>query len=1116
MRKGAIALFLMVMMVGVGFITLIDMGTTAGIDSDDIMADEDLFVIENPTRGVTQRMDNYQSIRHTSWDDADWTKPWNQRWHNWSNYLPHYEQREFWLNCKNVSDEIQWLDDINFTTNGDEVGLAKEDLNETRRRDNPMNFSYPRMDKKLTAKYDTTMNDIGVLNFTINPMGVIPQLPFQNPLMGRGKELNVEVWVDTDGDFNFETGEGTIEGIMIFDFDWWNTPYDPTDPAGTIEPHVTNNSEFYKTGRQMEEYANGIGYWMDLNDDTHPDVPGDITGGRIWVVLYRTDNNPDDIDGNHPVTGEFWPAWRTWDLLIYCGYNEKTSWITLPYIHPKQRPVAVAGEDRGFPANRDNFLREKSDPYWEDPVFDDEHPQIKEGEILTLEGWRSYDPQDDVGRDGIGYGAPNWPGADEGEGNENIDDGFPEGEVDLGEKDTLQYRWSAYTEYGDQSYNIQITGGWIDSPVYDWKIRLPAMDPALPASDQWMILEVFLTVLDRDRLQDQDHFMMLAYKSQNAPVVSLSVLPQIPNYIELAKLGYNVEAFRGHAWILPQQEIVIQGYAYDPDPNSDLTYYWEFIGPFGTKMIPKGPPVIIEYFEEAADWLIRLTVLDGEEDNINTLSGNATLHLHVVENVPPVPIARARVGQLMDWNYDEIHTDKGRIVTFNGSESYDPDIQIAEGKYVGMPGFDVDGDKIPDITLKYQWDWGDGSRTEGWSNSPQAEHAWNDRGARQFDRNFWPVKLKVWDGGAEPAESQAFKVYVNLPPTAKAAFIRPEGVVDIEAGMEVTFTGEGSYDPNDDPNYDGKRDKDPLYNDRLIYTWDFGDGSKQVVGGAVVTHIYKNPNVAGYKVRLIVSDGSFQAEDVVTVKVVPANQPPVGVVKIEAESWISQDPAKVYTLIPITFDASGSYDPDGPNYLDDKLETRPIDDLRSLFWDLGDGNVTSTPKVTHTFTKIGIFTIRINMTDFKGASWSANYTFEVVNRLPVAIVKVSQITLQIDQQPVLLSAEGSYDEDGTIIGYFWEFGDGTFSDKTKGIDGYVPGIVVSHQYEKTGQYKAKLYVMDNNQGTSPTPAEVTVVIITEPKEQPIGPEVIIGGVIALSLIIGILSAMGVAGIRKRI
>ncbi|MGA1873908.1 MAG: hypothetical protein ACMUHY_09595, partial [Thermoplasmatota archaeon] len=611
MRKVALALILIGLMVAVGFVSMID--AVGNVEAEEIAP------AEEPTRtDAHNKMDQYP--QWSNWDDENYQQPWNQRWHNWTNYLEYYPQREFWFRCKNMTEDYQWLDDVNATTNGDEVGLMKEDINLTQTEDDPMNFSYPRSNRQLTAQYDTSMNDMGVINLTINPLGLISM--GTNPLMGRGKMLEVQVWVDTDGDYNFENPDQTaaIEGMMQFDFDWWNSPYDPLDPDGTLDPYTTNSSEMWKTQRQMEESMDGLGYWLDIDDDGRPNIPGDIQGGRIWVLIWRIDNQPDDADD------------RTMDLLLYCGYTEKLSWITLPYKHPKQLPVADTGEDMGWPENKEDFLRPKYDPRHEDPVFsedDGEYPQLKEGDIIFLDGRKSYDPQDDVGADGIGYGHPDWPGPDRGEDNANIDDGdgyMDQPEDDLQEVDTLKYKWEGETSIENRPYKITMTTGWQTDPTYEWRIRLPAMDPELPAEEQYQIVNITLTVMDRDQNQGTHTIQLLAYKSQNAPRVSLSVVPQIPK----------TYANKGIAYVLPQREISFNGYAFDPDPNSELSYYWSFEGPYDI-YTREDVTFLTESFDEPGDWNITLTVYDGPIDNINTLSGNATLLLHVIANTGPEP-----------------------------------------------------------------------------------------------------------------------------------------------------------------------------------------------------------------------------------------------------------------------------------------------------------------------------------------------------------------------------------------------------------------------------------------------------------------------------------------------
>jgi len=1085
MRKSALALILIGLMVAVSFVSL---GETMTADA------EDEIVTEPPTKDTPPGNKLTPYPQWNGWDDENYIEPWNQRWHNWTNYLQFYPQTEFWFRCKNMTEDYQWLDDVNATTNGDEVGLMKEDINLTQSKDDPMNFSYPRSGKELTAQYDNSMNDLGVMNLTINPLGLISM--GTNPLMGRGKMLEVQVWVDVDGDYDYEDPSQTaaIEGIMQFDFNWWDSPFDPLNPEGTLDPYTTNSSEMWKTQRQMEESMDGLGYWLDIDDDGRPNIPGDIKGGRIWVLIWRIDNQPDDLDS------------RTMDLILYCGYTEKLSWISLPYLHPLQLPVADTGEDIGFPENKDDFMRPESDTRHEEPVFTEQFPQKKEGDIILLDGSNSYDPQDDVGADGIGYGSPSWPGKDIGEGNGNIDDGKwgddPLG--NLGEEDTLRYKWEAETSLEGRNYKIPMSTGWQSEPLYEWKIRLPAMNPNLPAEKQYLIVNITLTVMDRDLNQGTHTIHLLGYKSQNAPQVSLSVVPQIPK--EFAK--------RGEAYILPQQEVEFNGYAFDPDPNSELSFFWEFQGEWNT-FTYVDTNIISQSFDEPGDWTITLTVFDGPQENINTLSGNATLLLHVVGNTDPVPVVRASHNANMDFAvYDQINTSKNRMVNFNGSESFDPDIFIDDETWEGLPGFDEDEDNVPDIAMKYQWDWGDGTRTESFSVNAQSEHKWGDRGAASNGKLFWPVVLKIWDGRSI-VESDPFRVYVNLPPRADAGPNRPtpeEG--EIEVGVPVKFDGKKSYDPNDDPNYDDKRDSE--YVDRLVYEWDFGDGSATVLGRDM-EHTYAAAGT--FTVRLVVRDGTYTAEDTTLVKIIPANLPPVGVVEITASSWISIDDKEVYTNIALSFDASGSFDPDGEFYNDDQVSTSPLDDLYGLTWDLGDGVISKQPKLEHTYTDNGTFTVSINMSDRKGAVWEETYVITVVNRAPVAVINQESLTYFKSEQPVMLSGDGSYDLDGEVIGYYWDFGDGTHSDLTTGIDGFQSTKVASHVYEKTGRYTVKLYVMDDD-GTRTTDvdAETVEVQIMADEEDPGTPfptEAVFGGIIGAVILLGVGSSL-FAWKRKRL
>jgi hypothetical protein len=150
--------------------------------------------------------------------------------------------------------------------------------------------------------------------------------------------------------------------------------------------------------------------------------------------------------------------------------------------------------------------------------------------------------------------------------------------------------------------------------------------------------------------------------------------------------------------------------------------------------------------------------------------------------------------------------------------------------------------------------------------------------------------------------------------------------------------------------------------------------------------------------------------------------------------------------------------------------------------DTGDGEylTVNDTSITYRYPRQGSYSTRLCR--YVGESmellWSLDIpVFPVEDDLPVAAVRTNRITVRYTD-PLILSGEGSYDMDGGIAGYFWEYGDGTFDDRTKGINGFIPEPERVHHYEKTGQYTAKLYVMDTYNNICVEPAVVTLVIIS--------------------------------------
>jgi PKD repeat protein len=107
--------------------------------------------------------------------------------------------------------------------------------------------------------------------------------------------------------------------------------------------------------------------------------------------------------------------------------------------------------------------------------------------------------------------------------------------------------------------------------------------------------------------------------------------------------------------------------------------------------------------------------------------------------------------------------------------------------------------------------------------------------------------------------------------------------------------------------------------------------------------------------------------------------------------------------------------------------------------------------------------VTLTVTDNDGATDSATATKTVVNRPPVANFTESAHTVD-SGEAIDFDASVSYDPDGTIVTYTWDFGDGNTA----------TGINVDHAYEDDGIYNVTLTVIDNDDATCSSNATKTV------------------------------------------
>jgi len=158
-------------------------------------------------------------------------------------------------------------------------------------------------------------------------------------------------------------------------------------------------------------------------------------------------------------------------------------------------------------------------------------------------------------------------------------------------------------------------------------------------------------------------------------------------------------------------------------------------------------------------------------------------------------------------------------------------------------------------------------------------------------------------------------------------------------------------------------------------------------------------------------------------------------------------------IAPLTvqFDARASSDPDGS--------------IRSYRWDFADGGDGRGELCTHVFEAAGTYEVTLIVTDRRGARATASVTIVVraTNAPPVAAFSVAP-SPAFPRQTIRLDAGASYDPDGQVVSYAWDFGDGRTGN----------GVLTSHRYERTGTYEIALTVRDNDAGERTTTAELTV------------------------------------------
>jgi len=188
---------------------------------------------------------------------------------------------------------------------------------------------------------------------------------------------------------------------------------------------------------------------------------------------------------------------------------------------------------------------------------------------------------------------------------------------------------------------------------------------------------------------------------------------------------------------------------------------------------------------------------------------------------------------------------------------------------------------------------------------------------------------------------------------------------------------------------------------------------------------------------------------------------------------LQADPTSGDAPLLVTFDLSGSSDPDGQ--------------IVQFTLDFGDGSAPAagtdiTQPVQHTYNDNGTYTATLTVTDDDGLTGQDEVQIEVGNPGPTAEFACLPNPVTAGQQ-VTCDASDSVDPAGlveaqAIVSYEWDFGDGTQQTTTDPI--------VTHTYTVPGTYTVTLTVTDDD-GATDTEQKVDYMAVT-PAAGPEGTE----------------------------
>ncbi|MDH7507619.1 MAG: PKD domain-containing protein, partial [Candidatus Thermoplasmatota archaeon] len=322
---------------------------------------------------------------------------------------------------------------------------------------------------------------------------------------------------------------------------------------------------------------------------------------------------------------------------------------------------------------------------------------------------------------------------------------------------------------------------------------------------------------------------------------------------------------------------------------------------------------------------------------------------------------------------------------------------------------------------------------------------------------FWYTPYSDYFSIVIARYSATQNVYLELYETFNdfLEFNHPESSLTCPADASGAMTVGATYWQNDNiesfssrgPTNDGRIKPDVTAPDG-VSTYTYGNGNFYGTSASA-------PHVAGAAALLLSIGPSFTANDLQNRLETKANDlGPTGKDNLYGSGRINLWTTYNYIIPKANF----TYTPLNPTTADTIQFTDTSTDsdgtIISWSWNFGDGYTSSQRNPTHNYMNDGTYNVILNVTDDDGAKDTKYKIINVTNLPPIANFTYSPSSITtID---TVQFNDTSIDNDGAIVSWYWNFGDGSNSTSQN----------TSHKYAYKGTYIVNLTVTDDDGATN--------------------------------------------------